>query len=181
MDRCLLLLSDVHDVGARRRVHVIVAIEIITIDTQQLHNSLGMLDDCLSDRGVGLSELLDQRLHKRRVLLHKFTELRDLRVGLQCAEIESWCGGSSTSTETGTRARATGSSTTTSSRGGNSRIDIRAAAGCGRGWGELAAGEDDGDVDDGTINLGLMHMRDGGLGVLLMYVKNVGGAAVMIV
>ena len=106
MDRCLLLLSDVHDVGARRRVHVIVVIEIITIDTQQLHNSLGMLDDCLSDRGVGLSELLDQRLHKRRVLLHKFTELRDLRVGLQCAEIESWCGGSSTSTETGTRARA---------------------------------------------------------------------------
>lgn len=143
--------------STRRRVHVIVAVEVITIDTQQLHDGLRMLNDRLGDRRVGLGQLLDQRLHKRRVLLHEFTQLRDLRVGLQGAEIESWCGGSGTGTETCTRAcSSTGGLTLLLllgeleevlwrvGRGGGGRCGssgcVAACRGCGRCWRSSARG-----------------------------------------
>ena len=39
-----------------------------------------------------------------------------------------------------------------------------AAAGGRRGAGEFAAGEDDGDGDEGAVELGFVHVRDGGFG-----------------
>lgn len=52
------------------------------------------------------------------------------------------------------------------------------AAGWGRGAGEFAAGEDDADGDDGAVELGFVHVRDGGFGGGGGGVDYVGRAAV---
>jgi len=52
------------------------------------------------------------------------------------------------------------------------------AAGGGRGAGEFAAGQDDGDGDEGAVELGFVHVRDGGLGGGAGRVEDVGCAAV---
>lgn len=53
-----------------------------------------------------------------------------------------------------------------------------AAPGGGRGAREFAAGEDDGDGDDGAVELGFVHVRDGGFGGGGGRVEDVGCAAV---
>lgn len=52
------------------------------------------------------------------------------------------------------------------------------AAGGGRGAGEFAAGQDDGDGDEGAVELGFVHVRDGGFGGGGGRVEDVGCAAV---
>lgn len=61
---------------------------------------------------------------------------------------------------------------------GDAGIDVGTAAserGCGR---EFAVGEDDGDGYDGAVDLRFVHVGDGGFGVGLVVVEDVGGAAV---
>lgn len=53
-----------------------------------------------------------------------------------------------------------------------------AGAGGRRGAGEFAAGEDDGDADEGAVELGFVHVCDCGFGVGGGGVDYVGGAAV---
>lgn len=52
------------------------------------------------------------------------------------------------------------------------------AAGWRRGAREFAAGEDDADGDDGAVELGFVHVGDGGFGGGGGGVDYVGGAAV---
>lgn len=53
-----------------------------------------------------------------------------------------------------------------------------AAADGGWGAGEFAAGQHDGDGDDGAVELGFVHVRDGGFGGGRGGVEDVGCAAV---
>lgn len=61
---------------------------------------------------------------------------------------------------------------------GLARIVVGASAGGRWGRGEFAAGKDDGDVDDGAVELGFVHVGDGGFGIGFVDVQDVGCAAV---
>ena len=60
------------------------------------------------------------------------------------------------------------------------RVEVDGApAGHGRARGELPTGQDDRDVDGRAVDLALVHVGDGGLGVHLARVQDVGGPAVV--
>lgn len=65
-------------------------------------------------------------------------------------------------------------------RAGSVPVEWRTAAASSRRWGtrEFTTGQDDGDVDDGAVELGFMHVRDGRFGLAGGVVENVGCASV---
>lgn len=61
---------------------------------------------------------------------------------------------------------------------GNAGVDVGSSAGHGWRGRKESSGKGYGDVDDSTVDLTLVHVGDGMLGILLIVEQNVGGAAV---
>ena len=69
-------------------------------------------------------------------------------------------------------------STTSTSSEGYTRINVGAPTGNRGCRGQLPSRKDYRDIDDSAVNLGFVHVGDGGFGILLVMEQNVGGASV---
>lgn len=85
-----------------------------------------------------------------------------------------------TSTTTRSGGSVASAAAASSSRSWRGLTGIVVGAPTGGRWRrrEFAAGKDNGDVDDGAVQLGFVHVGNGGFGIGIVDVENVGCAAV---